>query len=157
MTSSKPDNKSQPKPPTPKPNTSTNWLSWGFICLLIGGTIAARNVFLVDNDLEIKTKFAGQSWQLNSQSVKKSATDFSIASRQYLQPLWTNLAQKSTHLLSEANDAFTNQNWCISLANSSASPDSKADSNSLNSPRSSKTDRQPLPAQPAAERRWCLK
>lgn len=148
MTSSKPDNKSQPKPPTPKPNTSNGWLSWCFICLLIGGTIAAKNVFLVDNDLEIKTKFAGQSWQLNSQSVKKSATDFGIASRQYLQPLWTNVSQQSTHLLSEAQNALTEQNWCVSSANSTISAH----------PKASKIDRkQPLPTQPPAEQRWCLK
>ncbi|WP_310414917.1 hypothetical protein [Chamaesiphon sp. OTE_8_metabat_110] len=149
MTSAKPDNKSQPKPPTPKPNNSNGWLSWGFICLLIGGTIAARNVLLVDNDLEIKTKFAGQSWQLNSRSIKKYATDISIVSRQYIQPLWTNLAQQSTHLISEAKNAVTEQNWCISSANpSTSSADSKA----------GKIDRkQPLPTQPAAEQRWCIK
>jgi hypothetical protein len=160
MTSSKPDPKSQPKPPTPKPKNSSDWLSWGFICLLIGGTLAAKNVFLVDNDLEIKTKFAGQSWQLNSQSVKKYATDFSIASRQYLQPLWTNVAQQSTHLLSEANDALTNrQNWCVSIANFSLPENNSSSLHSHgDSTKTSKTDRQQLqPVPPAAERRWCLK
>jgi hypothetical protein len=157
MTSSNPDPKSQSKPNTQKPTSSGDWLSWGFVCLLIGGTLAAKTVFLVDDNLEIKTKFAGQNWQLNSQSVKKYAADFGIASRQYLQPLWTNLAQQSTHLLSEANDAFTTQNWCVSMASSSAP---KADSNSIHpqirSAKTSKPNRQSLP-EPAAERRWCLK
>jgi hypothetical protein len=47
------------------------WLSTGIICLLVGGTLAAKTVFLVDNDLETQTEFSGENWQINPQSVQK--------------------------------------------------------------------------------------
>ena len=160
MTSSKPDPKSQTKPPNPKPNSSTNWLSWGFICLLVGGTLAAKTVFLVDNDIEIKTKFAGQNWQLNSQSIKKYAADFEVSSRQYLQPWLATLDRESTHLMKQASATLANhQNWCVSSPNfaTNLAPDNNSNSSAAAHPKVNKTARQqPLPTSPT-ERRWCFK
>jgi hypothetical protein len=92
MTSSKPDKKS-----------SSNWLSWGFIFLLAGGTLAAKMLLLVDNDLEIKTKFAGKSWQLDSQSLRKSVANIEKSTYNYFTPIGDSLRQQSTQLLGQAD------------------------------------------------------
>jgi hypothetical protein len=47
-------------------NGFSHWLSAGIICLLVGGTLAAKAVFLVDNELESQTEFSGEQWQLDS-------------------------------------------------------------------------------------------
>jgi hypothetical protein len=153
MTSSKPDPKSAPK-------SSINWLATGFFCLLVGGTLAAKTVFLVDDNLEIKTKFAGQSWQLNSQSIKKYAADLEVSSRHYLQPWLAKLDRESTHLVKQASDNLANRDWCVSIPSFLASsvPDNNSNSLAIAHPKAKKLDRQhSLPAQPAAERRWCFK
>jgi hypothetical protein len=153
MTSSNPDPKSTPK-------SSTNWLATGFFCLLVGGTLAAKTVFLVDDNLEIKTKFAGQNWQLNSQSVKKYAADLEVSTRQYLQPWLVKLDRESTHLIKQTSNNLANRHWCVPIPSFLASsvPDNNSNSLATAHPKASKTDRQhSLPVQPAAEQRWCFK
>jgi hypothetical protein len=151
MTSPKTDKKSEPK-------SSFDWLSTGFICLLVGGTIAAKMVFLVDDDLEIKTKFGGTSWQLNSQSIKKYATDLERSSSQYLQPLWATTQQQSSHLIEQTSNALASQNLCVSIPKS-LDIHSKIDLN----PTTSKTERQkssskqPATTSDLAAQSWCLK
>ncbi len=68
-------------------NGFSHWLSAGVICLLVGGTLAAKMVFLVDNDLESKTEFSGKNWQLNSESVQKYTSDIERLAYQYIDRL----------------------------------------------------------------------
>ncbi len=151
MTSPIPDKKSEPK--------SFDWISTGFICLLISGTIAAKMVFLVDDDLEIKTKFADKSWQLNSQSIKEHVANLEISSRQYLQPMWANIQQQSKHLIQQADNALSSQNWCISiptLDRHSLSIDS-AHPKSTDTERQQHSRQQPTTSSDLTARNWCLK
>jgi hypothetical protein len=98
-------------------NGSSDWLSAGTICLFAGGVLAAKAVLLVDNDLEIKTKFAGKSWQLNSQSVRQFANDIQKTARPYLHPVGENLRQQSTKLVTQAGDVLTDRkNLCVSTS-----------------------------------------
>ena len=156
MTSPTPDKKSAPK-------KSFDWLSTGFICLLIGGTIAAKMVFLVDEDLEIKTKFAGKSWQLNSQSIKKYATDLEKSSRQYLQPLWATTQQQSNHLIQQAENALSSQKWCIAIPKSLVNSLEDRSNSTDSAHPTSKTERkqhsrqQPTTTPDLAAQNWCLK
>ena len=39
----------------------SQWLSAGIICLLVGGTLAAKAVFLVDNELEHKAELNSEN------------------------------------------------------------------------------------------------
>ena len=147
MTSPTPDKKSAPK-------SSFKWLSTGFICLLIGGTIAAKMVFLIDDDLEIKTKFAGKSWQLNSQSVKKEIANLEISTRQYLQPLWANIQQQSHHSIDRMGNALASQNWCVNVPKS-LDVRTKIDSDPA---KPSKIDRkQHSTTSDSVDRKLCLK
>jgi hypothetical protein len=93
---------------------SLYWLSIGTICLLVGGTIAAKSVLLVDEDIEITTKFSGKSWQLNSQSLRKYATDLDRLTHQYIDPVGTQLGQQSNQLITKTGDALAERkDWCI--------------------------------------------
>ncbi len=47
----------------------SQWLLVGIICLLASGTLAAKVVFLVDNDLETKTESSIEHWQPDRQSL----------------------------------------------------------------------------------------
>jgi hypothetical protein len=46
-------------------------LSAGIVSLLVGGTFAAKSVFLVDNDVEATTEFATKNWYLDAESIQK--------------------------------------------------------------------------------------
>jgi hypothetical protein len=109
------------KPPAPSKsnkNDPSDWLSTSVICLFAAGVLAAKMVFLVDNELEIKTKFGGQNWQLNSPSVRKYATDAKKITSQYLiSPLDRSLRQESSKLIVRAGNALTDrQNLCVSTS-----------------------------------------
>jgi hypothetical protein len=108
----KPVVKSDKKPVV---KSSNNWLWIAVICLLASGTFGAKVLLLVDNDLELKTKFAGQSWQLNKQSLQKYADDFDrFISSDLIKPIGASLQQESTQLLDRANTALSEpQSWCI--------------------------------------------
>jgi hypothetical protein len=47
----------------------SQWLSAGIICLLVGGTLAAKTVFLVDNELEHQAELNSQNWLLAAGSA----------------------------------------------------------------------------------------
>lgn len=93
---------------------SLYWLSIGTICLLVGGTIAAKSVLLVNEDIEITTKFSGKSWQINSQSLRKYATDLDRLTHRYIDPVGTQLGQQSNQLITKTGDALAERkDWCI--------------------------------------------
>jgi hypothetical protein len=90
------------------------WLSIGIIGLLVGGTIAARHVFLVDEDIEITTKFSGKSWQINSRSLRKSVGDLDRFTHHYLDPVGAKIGQQSQQLVTKSGGAFADRkDWCI--------------------------------------------
>jgi hypothetical protein len=94
--------------------STSYWLSIGIICLLVGGTIAARQVFLVDEDIEITTKFSGKSWQISSQSLRKSVADLDRFTHQYLDPVGAQIGQQAQQLITQAGDALAERkDWCI--------------------------------------------
>ncbi len=104
------------KPVNSKNKTnSPDFLSVGAICLFAAGVLAAKIVFLVDNDLEIKTKFSGQSWQLNSQSIRHYFSELGKFAAQYLHPLSDKLRQQSTAVISNTSNALKHpQKLCVS-------------------------------------------
>jgi hypothetical protein len=86
-------------------------LSVGTICLLVGGTLAAKAVFLVDNDLETQAKLNAANWQLDAPSVRKYTGDFENLSRTYIDRLsklpdnqsWCGSAREISLVLAKAN------------------------------------------------------
>jgi hypothetical protein len=95
--------------------SSNGWLSVAVICLLASGTFGAKVLLLVDNDLELKTKFAGKSWQLDKQSLKKYADDFDrFITESSIEPIGRSLQQESMQMVDRANAALSEpKNWCI--------------------------------------------
>jgi hypothetical protein len=106
----------------PEKKSSNGWLCVAVICLLASGTFGAKVLLLVDNDLELKTKFAGKSWQLDKQSLQKYADDFDrFISSDLIKPIGTSIQQESTQLLNQATAAMSEpQNWCIPTSDFSA-------------------------------------
>lgn len=106
--------------------STSYWLSIGIIGLLVGGTIAAKHVFLVDEDIEITTKFSGKSWQISSQSLRKYAADIDRFTHDYLDPVGAQIGQQSQQLIDRAGDALAERkDWCIprpQFSNTSAHP-----------------------------------
>ncbi len=103
-------------------------LSIGTICLLIGGTIAAKTVFIVDNDLETQAKLNGANWRLDADSASKYTGDIEKFSRPYLNQLsqfsqqssWCESAREISLVLAQANmldwapqSGNLPENWCI--------------------------------------------
>jgi hypothetical protein len=98
------------------PKKSSNfWLSVAVICLLGSGTFGAKVLLLVDNDLELKTKFAGQSWQLDKQSLKKYADDFDrFITESSIEPIGASLQHESTQIINNTNAALSEpKTWCL--------------------------------------------
>jgi hypothetical protein len=115
------------------PKKSSNaWLSVAVICLLASGTFGAKILLLVDNDLELKTKFAGQSWQLDKQSLKKYADDFDrFITESSIEPIGASLQQESIQIINNTNAALSEpRTWCLPTSDFAAmfkqSPDSTA-------------------------------
>jgi hypothetical protein len=101
-------------PSKPDRKTSSSWLAWGFIFLLAGGVLATKMLLLVDNDLEIKTKFAGKNWQLDSQSIRKSVAEIEQSSYNYFSPIGNSLRQQSTQLFVKASNArIESKDMCV--------------------------------------------
>ena len=92
-------------------NGFSQLLSVGTICLLVGGTLAAKAVFLVDNDLETQAKLNAASWQLDAPSVRKYTGDIEQLSRTYIDRLsklpesqsWCGSAREISLVLAKAN------------------------------------------------------
>jgi hypothetical protein len=58
-------------------NSFSHCLSAGIICLLVGGTLAAKTVFLVDNDLESQTELKStQQWPAAARSLTHSSQKY---------------------------------------------------------------------------------
>jgi hypothetical protein len=95
--------------------SSNGWLSVAVICLLASGTFGAKVLLLVDNDLELKTKFAGKTWQLDKQSLKKYADDIDrFITESSIEPIGRSLQQESMQIINRANAALSEpKNWCI--------------------------------------------
>ncbi|WP_310425725.1 hypothetical protein [Chamaesiphon sp. VAR_48_metabat_135_sub] len=68
-------------------NNFSHWLSTGIICLLVGGTFAAKTVFLVDNDMESQTEFSGKNWQLDRKNAQKYTDKIERLAFQYIDRL----------------------------------------------------------------------
>jgi hypothetical protein len=95
-------------------STSPNWILSGFICLFVGGAIATKTLLTVDNDLEIKTKFRGQSWQVNLQSIRKYTTEIDKFIEREFSPIGVVLRKQSTQLLTRTNEILTvRRDWCV--------------------------------------------
>jgi hypothetical protein len=122
----KSDKKNLPK------KSSNTWLSVAVICLLASGTFGAKVLLLVDNDLELKTKFAGQSWQLDKQSLKKYADDFDrFIIESSIDPIGKSIQQESIQIINSTNAALSEpRTWCLPTADLAAmfkqSPESTA-------------------------------
>jgi hypothetical protein len=92
-------------------NGFSQLLSFGTICLLVGGTIAAKAVFLVDNELETQAKLNAANWQLDAPSVRKYTGDIEQLSRTYIDRLsklpdsqsWCGSAREISLVLAKAN------------------------------------------------------
>ncbi|AFY95433.1 hypothetical protein [Chamaesiphon minutus] len=137
-----------------KKKSTSYWLSIGIIGLLVGGTIAAKHVFLVDEDIEITTKFSGKSWQISSQSIRKSLVDLDRFTHHYLDPVSAQIGQQSQQLLAQAGDALSERkDWCIPKLQFSSTSATIKDINSTQL----KKDR--VANQPNLERSsqdWCI-
>ncbi len=109
-------------------NSFSHLLSIGTICLLIGGTIAAKTVFLVDNDLETQAKSNAANWRLDADSAREYTGDLEKFSRPYLdrfsqfsqQSSWCESAREISLVLARANmldwapqGGKLPENWCI--------------------------------------------
>jgi hypothetical protein len=166
---------------TPAKNTKKgpfDWLSLGFIGLLVGGTVGAKTLLLVDNDLEIKTKFSGKTWQLDSQSIRQYVSSLENFTYQKLKPLGAELQQQSTQLFNRAGDALSaGKDLCVAKSQVStiltkakiltpsegSSPLDKAQTpiepkTSTGSPssRSLATKNQPATTTDPVDRDWCI-
>ncbi len=92
-------------------NGFSQLLSVGTICLLVGGTLAAKAVFLVDNDLETQAKLNAANWQLDAPSARKYTGDIEKLSRTYIDRLsklsdtqsWCGPAREISLVLAKAN------------------------------------------------------
>ena len=92
-------------------NGFSQLLSVGTICLLVGGTLAAKAVFLVDNELETQAKLNPATWQLDAPSVRKYTGDIEHLSRTYIDRLsklsesqsWCGSAREISLVLAKAN------------------------------------------------------
>jgi hypothetical protein len=140
-----------------------HWLSIGFFLLLVGGTFASRHLFLVDNDLEINTKFSGKSWQLSTRSIRQDLDAIERQTSQLLAPLGTTIQTQSNQWLNSAGKALSQpQNLCISNANLSTVLDGAKSLNALVIEDAShpKTSTPPTKApsiqQKPADRDWCI-
>jgi hypothetical protein len=124
------------KPQSDK-KVSLNWLHWTAICLSIGSVVAAQMLFVVDKDLEIKTKIGGNSWKLNSQSIQVAATNAKKFTVQHINPQLKTLDRQSHQLFTQTSDTITaRRDWCISKLQVSTALDKVKSLNPLEAERS---------------------
>jgi uncharacterized FlgJ-related protein len=124
------------KPQSDK-KVSVNWLKWTAICLSIGSIVAAKMLFVVDKDLEISTKIGGNSWKLNSQSIRVAATNAENFTTQHINPQLKILNQKLHQLFTQTSDTITaRRDWCVSKSQVSTALDKVNSSNASEAERS---------------------
>lgn len=96
-------------------NSFSHLLSIGTICLLIGGTIAAKTVFLVDNDLETQAKLNAANWGFDADSARKYTGDLQKISRPYLDASGQRLLVLGEVEVRQRLSQFSQQSlWCES-------------------------------------------
>ena len=91
-------------------NGFSQWLSAGIICLLVGGTLAAKTVFLVDNELEQQAELNSQNWHFAADSVQSNAGRIEKLAYKYIdrltqlpeQKAWCGSAQEISLVLAKA-------------------------------------------------------
>jgi len=99
-----------------EPKSSNKWLVLLSIYLLVGG-MAAINLFVVDDDLEVRTKFSSKDWQANLQSIERSTNDLNKFAYQQFVPMGKVLQQQSIQLITHTNNTLAiHRNWCIPTA-----------------------------------------
>ncbi len=92
------------------PNGFSQWLSAGIICLLVGGTLAAKTVFLVDNELEHQAELNSANWLLDPSSATSAAAGIEKLAYKYIdrltqlpeQKAWCGSAQEISLVLAKA-------------------------------------------------------
>jgi hypothetical protein len=90
----------------------SQWLSAGIVCLLVGGTLAAKAVFLVDNELEHKSELIGENWHLDPHSAQAAAEGIEKLAYNYIDRLtqlpdrkaWCGSAQEISLVLAKAKN-----------------------------------------------------
>ncbi|MCY7337110.1 MAG: hypothetical protein LH613_13005 [Chamaesiphon sp.] len=96
-----------------EPKSSDKWLVSISICLLVGG-MAAINLFVVDDDLDVRTNFRSKDWQANLQSIERSTNDINKFAHQQFVPMGKVLQQQSIQLIARTNNTLAiHRNWCI--------------------------------------------
>jgi len=99
-----------------EPKSSDKWLVSISICLLVGG-MAAINLFVVDDDLDVRTNFSSKDWQANLQSIERSTNDINKFAHQQFVPMGKVLQQQSIQLIARTNNTLAiHRNWCIPTA-----------------------------------------
>lgn len=90
----------------------SQWLSAGIICLLVGGTLAAKAVFLVDNELEHKAELNSENWHLDPHSAQAAAGGIEKLAYNYIDRLtqlperkaWCGSASEMSLVLAKAKN-----------------------------------------------------
>lgn len=137
----------------------SHWLSIPLFLLLVGGTFASRHLFLVDNDLEINTKFSGQSWQLNARSIRQDLDAIERETVKLLVPLGVTLQHQSAQLLHSASEALSHpQNLCVSTADISTVLEGAKTLNPLvvEDPNKPSTTAAKTPHNNPVSQNWCI-
>lgn len=77
---------------------ASSWLWVGLIGLFACGTVAAKYVFLVDNDRESQAESSREYWQLDAQSTRKYTDELQKITDRYLHSASLRMREKSTQL-----------------------------------------------------------
>ena len=91
-------------------NGFSQWLSAGIIFLLVGGTFAAKAVFLVDNDDKHQAELNPENWRIDSQSALTAADGVEKLAYKYIDKLtqlpehqaWCGSSQEISLVLAKA-------------------------------------------------------
>lgn len=149
------------------PNIFPQWLSAGIICLLVGGTLAAKTVFLVDNELEQQSELNGENWlqdfsgtQTDAQGIRKLAYKYIDRLTQLpAQKAWCGSAQeislvlakaKSLHLIEVNNLTRGNADIIVKL------PKNQMIQSSQQQPKNLYLYVNPEPVSNSSQESWCI-
>ncbi len=113
----KPVKLDKPKLDKPPTTSALERIGAGFFWLLLSGTLAAKVLLLVDNDLEITTKFSGKNWQINIQPLRKYALGLNNFVDRQFSPIANLLHQQSDRLIARTGNILaTRKDWCIPIS-----------------------------------------
>ncbi|WP_373542024.1 hypothetical protein [Chamaesiphon sp.] len=97
--------------------SSLERLSAGFFWILVSGTLAAKVLLLVDNDLEITAKFSDKNLQINIQPIRKYAILINNFVDRQFSPISTLIQQQSSQLIRQAGNILaTRKDWCLPVS-----------------------------------------